>query len=158
EPGLAKSWEISRDGLQYTLKLRHGLHFSDGHPLDADDVLFSFKVYLDEKVNSPQRDTLMVGDKPITCRRIDAYTLVFQLAQPYASAERLFDSIAILPKHLLEAAYKEGKLSQTWNLGTSPQQVAGLGPFRLKEYVAGQHLTLERNPYYWKADGEKHRL
>jgi len=158
EPALTKSWEISRDGLQYTLKLRHGLHFSDGHPLDADDVLFSFKVYLDEKVNSPQRDTLMVGEKPITCRRVDAYTLIFQLAQPYASAERLFDSVAILPKHLLEAAYKDGKLSQTWNLGTTPQQIAGLGPFRLKEYVAGQHLTLERNPYYWKADREKHRL
>jgi peptide/nickel transport system substrate-binding protein len=158
EPALAKSWTISRDGLQYTLKLRSGLHFSDGHPLDADDVIFSFNVYLDEKVNSPQRDLLMVGEKPITFHRVDAYTLVFQLARPYASAERLFDSIAILPRHLLEAPYKEGKLAQAWTLGTSPQQIAGLGPFRLKEYVAGQHLTLERNPYYWKADREKHRL
>jgi peptide/nickel transport system substrate-binding protein len=158
EPALAKSWEISRDGLQYTLKLRHGLHFSDGHPVDADDVIFSFKVYLDESVDSPQRDLLMVGDKPIALRRVDANTVVFQLVRPYASAERLFDGVAILPRHLLEAAYKEGKISQEWNLGTPPQHIAGLGPFRLKEYVAGQHLTLERNPYYWKADRDQHRL
>jgi len=158
ELAIAKSWTVSRDGLQYTLKLRHGLRFSDGHALDVEDVLFSFQVYLDEKVNSPQRDLLIVGGKPITVHQVDSDALVFQLAQPYAAAERLFDSIAILPKHLLDQAYKDGKLAQAWGLGTSPEKVAGLGPFRLKEYVAGQHLTLERNPYYWKADRAKHRL
>jgi peptide/nickel transport system substrate-binding protein len=158
EPALARSWKVSRDGLEYTLKLRHGLRFSDGHALDADDVLFSFQVYVDEKVNSPQRDLLIVGGKPIEVRRLDSDTLIFHLAQPYAAAERLFDSVAILPKHLLEQPYKDGKLSQTWALNTSPEKIAGFGPFRLKEYVAGQHLTLERNPYYWKADRNKQRL
>jgi peptide/nickel transport system substrate-binding protein len=158
EPALAKSWKVSSDRLQYTLKLRQGLRFSDGHPLTVDDVLFSLTVYLDENLHSPQRDALMVGGKPITVRRVDADTIVFQLAQPYAAAERLFDSVSILPRHLLEAAYKEGKLAQSWGLTTSAQQIAGLGPFRLKEYVAGQYLTLERNPYYWKIDREKHRL
>lgn len=158
ESALARSWRVSRDGLQYTLKLRRGLRFSDGHPLGAEDVLFSFQVYLDEKANSPQRDLLMVGGKPIIVRRVDSDTIVFQLARPYAAAERLFDSVAILPKHLLAQAYKDGALAQVWGLGASPDKIAGLGPFRLKEYVAGQHLTLERNPYYWKADREKHRL
>jgi peptide/nickel transport system substrate-binding protein len=158
EPALATEWKVSRDGLHYTLKLRTGLRFSDGHPLSADDVLFSYSVYLDERVHSPQRDALTIGGKPIVLRRVDASTLVFELAQPYAAAERLFDSVAILPKHLLEAPYKEGKLAQMWGLGTLPQQIAGLGPFRLKEYVAGQYLTLERNPYYWKIDRDKQRL
>jgi peptide/nickel transport system substrate-binding protein len=158
EPALAKSWTVSSNGLQYTLKLRRGLKFSDGHALTADDVLFSFTVYLDESVHSPQRDALIIGEKPITVQRVDAETLVFQLAKPYAAAERLFDSVAVLPKHLLEQPYKEGKLAQAWSLGTSPQQIAGLGPFRLKEYVAGQQLTLERNPYFWKMDRDKHRL
>src|SRR5277367_3340004 len=58
EPALAKSWTLSPDGLQYTLKLRQGLRFSDGQPLTADDVIFSFTVYLDESVHSPQRDAL----------------------------------------------------------------------------------------------------
>ncbi len=158
EPALAKSWKVSRDGLDYTLKLRRGLRFSDGQAVSSGDVLFSFRVYLDEKVNSPQRDLLIVGGKPITVRRLDANTVAFHLAQPYAAAERLFDSVAILPEHLLGQAYRDGKLDQTWETSASPGQIAGLGPFRLKEYVAGQHLTLERNPYYWKTDREKQRL
>src|ERR1700678_935895 len=69
EPALAKTWQVSPDGLQYTLQLRRGLHFSDGHPLDADDVVFSFKVYLDESVHSPQRDLLVIQGKPISVER-----------------------------------------------------------------------------------------
>jgi len=59
---------------------------------------------------------------------------------------------------LLEQAHREGKLAQTWSLTTVPAQIAGAGPFRLKEYVAGQRLVLERNPYYWKADRQGNRL
>jgi peptide/nickel transport system substrate-binding protein len=150
ESALAKSWTISPDERRYTLELRHGLRFSDGVPLDADDVVFSFKVYLDERVNAPQRDSLLVGETPIAFRKVGPYTVVFTLARPYASAERLFDSVAILPRHLLERAYSEGKLVQAWALDTPPDRIAGLGPFRLKEYVPSQRLTLERNPYYWK--------
>ncbi|MBI3670318.1 MAG: ABC transporter substrate-binding protein [Acidobacteria bacterium] len=58
----------------------------------------------------------------------------------------------MLPRHLLEKPYKEGKLAQAWGLNSPPGQIAGAGPFRLKEYVAGQRLVLERNPFYWKAD------
>jgi peptide/nickel transport system substrate-binding protein len=158
EPALVKAWKVSSDGLEYRLELRRGLRFSDGHPLDADDVLFSFKVYLDENVHSPQRDLLIVGNKPVTVKKTGSYSLVFGLSKPYAAAERLFDSIAILPRHLLETAYEEGKLSQAWNLNTPVQLIAGMGPFRLKEYVAGQRITLERNPYYWKIDKAGNRL
>ncbi len=158
EPALAKSWKISPDGLSYTLVLRRGLKFSDGHPLDADDVLFSFQVYLDESVHAPQRDLLIVGGKPITVRKVDAYAVVFQLAKTYGVGERLFDGLAILPRHLLEKPYQEGKLGQIGSLATAAGQWAGLGPFRLKEYVAGQRLVLERNPYYWKSDVQGNRL
>jgi peptide/nickel transport system substrate-binding protein len=158
EPALAASWKVSRDGLQYTLRLRQGLHFSDGRPLDADDVLFSFRVYLDESVHSPQRDLLIVGGKPVAVRKTDSHTLLFTLAKPYGVGERLFDGLDILPRHLLEKAYQEGKLGQIWPLGASPAQIAGLGPFRLKEYLPGQRLVLERNPYYWKVDSAGTRL
>src|SRR3954469_3278007 len=82
EPALAKSWKVSKDGLTYTLALRRGIRFSDGAPFDADDVVFSFQVYLDEKVHSPQRDLLVVNDKPILVKKLGAYTVAFQLAQP----------------------------------------------------------------------------
>jgi peptide/nickel transport system substrate-binding protein len=158
EPALAKEWKVSRDGLQYRLKLRGGLRFSDGQPLTVEDVLFTFSLYLDENLHSPQRDALIIAGKPISLQRGDEDTVIFQLSRPYGAAERLFDSLPILPKHLLEEPYKQGKLAQSWGLGTQPQQIAGLGPFRLKEYVPGQHLILERNPYYWKVDSSKQRL
>ena len=158
EPALAKAWKVSRDARRYTLELRQGLRFSDGHPFTARDVLFSFRVYLDEKVHAPQRDLLIVGGKPIQIEQVDPYTLQFELAQPYAAAERIFDSVAILPEHRLEKAYQEGKISAAWGLQTSPDQIAGLGPFRLKEYVPGQRLALERNPYYWKVDRKGNQL
>src|SRR5579872_4904700 len=68
-PALAKSWKASNDGLHYTLKLRRGLRFSDGQPMNADDVVFTFEALLDEKLNSPQRDLLIIGGKPIQARK-----------------------------------------------------------------------------------------
>lgn len=158
EPALAESWKMSSDGRVFTLHLRKGIRFSDGYPFDADDVVFSFTVYLDENIGSPQRDLLVIGDKPLTVAKLDQYTVRFTLPKPYAAAERLFDGLAMLPKHLLEKPYKEGRFAQVWSLNTPPSEMAGLGPFRVKQYVAGQRIELERNPYYWKADRENHRL
>lgn len=158
EPALAKSWKISPDGLRYTLVLRRGLNFSDGHPLDVDDVLFTFRVYLDENVHASQRDLLIFDGKPLKVRKVDSQTILFELPKPYGVAERLFDGLAILPRHLLEKPYEEGKIGQLGALTMPPNQWAGLGPFRLKEYVAGERLVLERNPYYWKKDEKGNRL
>src|SRR5688572_15586424 len=152
EPALARSWTVSPDGRRFRLLLRRGLRFSDGDAFDADDVVFSFQVYLDEKLASPLRDLLIVGGQPITVRKVDQYTIEVDLAEPYAAAERLFDTVAILPRHLLEKPYAEGRLAQAWGLGTPPDALAGLGPFRFREHVAGQRVVLERNPFYWKRD------
>jgi peptide/nickel transport system substrate-binding protein len=157
-PALARSFEVSRDGRRYTVHLRRGLRFSDGHPFDADDVVFTFQVYLDEKTHSPQRDLLIVAGAPVAVRKENADTVSFEFAQPYAPGDRLFDSIAMLPRHLLLRAYQEGKLAQAWGLTAAASEIAGLGPFRFKQYVPGQRLVLERNPYYWKQDSAHHRL
>ncbi len=158
EPALAKSWTVSKDGTQFTLKLRRGLRFSDGQPFDADDVLFSFKVYLDEQVHSSQRDLLIIAGKPLRLEKLDAYTVRFTFPSPYAPAERVFDGLAILPRHLLERDYQEGKVAQDWTLNTPPEKIAGLGAFRLKQVVPGDRIVLERNPYYWKIDAKGQRL
>src|SRR5215475_14173621 len=79
EPALAKSWKVSPDGRVFTLSIRKGIRFSDGHPFDADDVVFSFAVYLDEKVDAPQRDLLLIDGKPITVTRLDQYSVRFTL-------------------------------------------------------------------------------
>jgi len=158
EPALAKSWAVTPDGLHYTLELRRGLQFSDGKPFDADDVVFSFQLYLDAKLDAPARDLLIVDGKPIGVVKLDAYRVRFDLPRPYAAAERLFDGFVILPRHLLEGPYRAGKLAESWTLRTPPAEIAGLGPFRFAQYVPGQRIVLERNPYYWKRDTAGHRL
>ena len=158
EPALARDWTSSPDGRRYTLTLRRGIRFSDGHPFDADDVLFSFRVYLDLNLRSPQRDLLVVGGQPVGVRKVDPYTVQFDLAEPYAGAERLFDGVAMLPRHLLESPFTEGRLAEAWGMATPAAQMAGLGPFRFNNYVPGERIVLERNPYYWKADRAGQRL
>lgn len=158
EPALAKSWTVSKDGRVFTLKLRRGLRFSDGASFDADDVIFSFQVYLDEKVHSPHRDLLMVSDKPIKVEKLDRYTVRFVFPAPYAALERVFDTLPMLPRHLLEKDYLDGKIGQIWGLNTPPDKIVGLGPFRLKQFVPGERVVLERNPYYWKLDSRGQKL
>jgi peptide/nickel transport system substrate-binding protein len=126
EAALARSWAVSADGRNYTVYLRRGLHFSDGQPFDADDVVFTFHSYLDERNLAPQRSLLLIGNKPIGVQKLDAYTVLFTLPQPYAAAERLFDSIAILPRHLLEGVYQQGTLRRAWGLNTLPAQIAAM--------------------------------
>jgi len=155
EPALAASWSVSKDGREYIVNLRHDLKFSDGHPCTAEDVVFSFKVYLDESIHAPQRDLLVVAGKPIEVEQKDQHTIVVRMAEPYAAAERMFDSFAILPKHVLGEAFATGALARTWGVDAALQSIVGTGPFRLRENVPGQRIVLERNPYYWKgSDGE----
>ena len=157
-PALATAWTVSEDGLRYVLDLRQGIRFSDGEPFDADDVIFTFQVYLDEEVGSPNREALIVAGEPITVRKLDSHRVEVELAAPYAVGERLFDSIAILPRHRLEQAYAEGRFAETWDLSTPPDEVVGLGPFRLRRYLPGQRIELEPNPHYWKVDREQRPL
>ncbi len=158
EGALAESWTVSEDGRRYTVKLRRGVRFSDGHPFDADDVLFTFAVYLDEKVKSPYRDALIVGGRPIEVRKSDQHTVVFDLAAPYAAGERLFDRLAMLPQHLLEESHGQGRVRDAWPVTAPAAEIAGLGPFRFKQYIPGERCVLERNPYYWKVDKAGQRL
>ena len=153
EPALAASWTASKDGREYTIKLRPGLKFSDGHALTADDVVFTFQVYLDEKLGAPQRDLLIVAGKPIGVRKVDDLTIAVSLAEPYAVADRMFDGIAILPRHVLAEAYAAGTLAQQWTVTAAPASIVGTGPFRVSEVVSGERVVLERNPNYWKRDG-----
>jgi peptide/nickel transport system substrate-binding protein len=154
EPALAKSWKVSPDGRQYVLQLRRGIKFSDGSPFTADDVVFSFELYLDERLHSPQRDLIVIDDKPISVKKLTDYAVEFDLPKPYGPGERLFDGLAILPRHLLEKPYHDGQLPQLWSTTSRLEQFAGLGPFKFKSYVAGQQMVLERNPNYWKKDSQ----
>ncbi len=147
EAVLAEKWAVSRDGKKIDVTLREGLRFSDGAPCTVDDVLFSFQLYLDPKLNSPQRDLLLIGGKPLTVAKTGPRGLRFEFAEAYAPAERLFDSLFIVPKHKLEAAYRAGKLTEAWSLKSPLQEIAGMGPFAAQEYAPGERVVLSRNAH-----------
>src|SRR3954471_14795095 len=106
ELALARSSKVSADGLRYDIELRRGLQFSDGHPFDADDVIFTFQVYLDEHVNSPQRSFWILDGKPVTVKKIDSHRVVFQFPRVNAVGDRIFDGVPMLPRHLLERPWR----------------------------------------------------
>src|SRR2546425_4033622 len=152
EPALARDWEVSQDRRSYTLHLRRGLRFSDGAPFGADDVLFSFQVVADPRVPSSSGDQLRVDGVFPALAGVDSHTVRVTFPRPTGAGLRVLDSVVILPRHRLEKPYREGRLPSAWGPETSPSEIAGMGPFRLREYQPGVKIVLERNPYYWKKD------
>jgi peptide/nickel transport system substrate-binding protein len=152
EPALAKSWDGSPDGRTYTVRLRQGLRFSDGGPFTADDVLFTFQVLRDPKTGAYLAGQVEVDGSFPQVTKIDQYTVRLVYQRSVGMGLRSLDSVPMLPRNRLASAYAAGTLGSAWGPGTPPGQIAGLGPFRLREYVRGERIVLERNPYYWKKD------
>jgi peptide/nickel transport system substrate-binding protein len=148
EPALATSWTLAPDGRTYTLTLRPDVVFSDGAPFTADDVLFTFEAVYDPKVDSPLASALMVGGKPIAVSKTGSHSVVLTFPAPYGPGLRLLDALPILPAHKLRDALAKGELAKAWTAATPPDQLAGLGPFVLRSYTAGERLELARNPRY----------
>lgn len=158
EPELATSWQSSPDGRTLTFRLRRDVKFSDGHPFTAADVLFTFQVINDPKITAPVSSSFSFNGQRTMVEKVDDETVRFTFPAPVAAAERLFDGVPMLPQHALEAAYREGRIEQAMSLAAAPEQVIGLGPFRLKSYQAGQQVVLARNEHYWKKDANGRKL
>lgn len=157
EPWLAASWE-STDGQHYVVHLRPGVTFSDGTPLTSADVVFTFAAVYDPKVNSPMAEALKVDGKPIEVRAVDERTVAVNFPARFGPGVRILDAVPILPKHKLGAALEAGKFREAWGVTTTPADLAGLGPFIVRSYVAGQRVELDRNPHYWRTDEKGVRL
>lgn len=152
EPMLAERWTRSDDGRRYTLTLREGITFSDGHPFTADDVVFSLEALYDPASRNILAEAVKVGGRPLRATKVDPRTVVVEFPEPFAPGLRLLDNLPILPKHRLGEALKNGAFASAWGLGTPPADIAGLGPFVLAEYVPGQRTVLTRNPRYFRRD------
>jgi len=152
EPWLADSWTRSEDGLRYTLKLKPGLMFSDGRPFTSADVVFSLEAACDEASGSVLREALSVAGHPLRAVAEGDETVVIEFPEVFAPGVRLLDNLPILPRHALDDAWREGRFGTAWGLGTPPQDLVGLGPFILAEYIPGQRVVLSRNPHYFRRD------
>lgn len=162
EPALAESWEISEDKKKIIFTLREGLKWSDGHPLTADDVVFTYNdIYLNEKIPSSARDILRIGKNRAfpTVRKLDARRIEFTVPEPFAPFLRS-TGLSILPAHaLLESVTSfdsEGKprFLSTWKIDTDPKELVCNGPYKLESYRTSEQVVFRRNPYYWRKDSE----
>ncbi|HXG68112.1 MAG TPA: ABC transporter substrate-binding protein [Blastocatellia bacterium] len=158
-PSLAESWETSPDGLIWTFRLRKGVRWSDGAPFTADDVVFTYQVTFDPQIASGAADSFTQSDGSFpTVEKVDDYTVRFKLKEPNALLVAAANAAYIVPKHKLEAVYKAGNFKQALTRETKPEDIVGLGPYRVVSFTADQRLVLERNPYYWKVDKNRQRL
>ncbi len=154
QPKLAKSWEISDDGLSITFYLHKGVKFHDGVELTAKDVEYTYLTIL-----HPEYTGVRYGDFKVLVGAedykggnalevpgievIDDYTIKFSTAQPYAPLLVSF-TYGILPSHLL-AQTPVGEL-ETLAFNLNP---IGTGPFKFVEFLTDQHVILEANEEYF---------
>jgi peptide/nickel transport system substrate-binding protein len=140
QPGLAKSWSISLDGLTYTFKLRDA-KFSDGSPVTSADAKFSI-----DRFASPKIDAGFAGflaSNFASSQAPDLHTLIIKLKRPDAGflSALAVPVASITPKAVVQKEGDDG-------FGKHP---IGSGPFELAQWVRGQYVKLVRNPYYWRA-------
>ena len=159
KPLLAESWDVSKDGLTYTFKLKKGVKWHDGKPFTARDVAFTFYSVLDPKVTTPHRgyfDALVgfpeltnkdnpkkpeeLAQKPIEV--LDDYTVRFHLRYPYGAflAVLVNPRAGIVPEHILKG--------QDFNTAEFNRKPIGTGPFKFVEWKRGERIVLEANPDY----------
>lgn len=158
KPRLARAWEISADGRTSTWHLRRGTAFSDGHPITSADVLFTFEVYMDDTLHVSLYDFFKPYGQKFKVSAPDSYTVVIEMAGPYAMLVPVVSSVYIMPKHILEPAYRAGRFSSAYNIGTPPDSLVTSGPWRLKQYVPNEKTVLARNPYWCGVDANGRRL
>lgn len=139
-PELAKSWEVSSDGLEYTFHLQENVKFHDGKPMTADDVVFSIMKFHMEV--SPRARGVFARIKDGVA--VNPTTVKFILSEPFEPFLLMFDNTvsAIVPKHLFDG--------QDYRQAPAVQKPIGTGPFKFAEWQRGNFIRLERFDEYWK--------
>ncbi|KKO53669.1 glutathione ABC transporter substrate-binding protein [Paenibacillus sp. DMB20] len=135
-PVLAKEHKVSEDGLVYTFTLNENIKFHDGTLLDAEAVKVNLDRVRDEKNNLRLRKSFA---KVKEVEAVDAKTVKITLSEPYSAfLNKMAMALMISPKALQEFG------DQIF------QHPVGTGPYKFKEWVQGDHLTVEKNADYWE--------
>jgi peptide/nickel transport system substrate-binding protein len=143
EGELAERWAVSEDEMTLTFSMRRGVKWHDGEDVTAEDVDFTFRYMIDPKTPTAY------GEPFRQVRRaevVDPYTYRVTYAKPYAPA-LLSWGLWILPRHILEPAWKAGVDLRTTRQNRSP---VGSGPYRFGEWKTGEKIVVEANPDYFE--------
>ncbi len=143
---IAKDWHVSDDGLTFTFQLRNDVRFSDGQPLEASDVEFTFSFIMNETIAAPRSRAFYEKIERVSAT--DKYQVVFTFKEPYFNSLSLAGGIGVLPRH-----FYEPYLSEPEKFNQSKGLLLGSGPYRLKDPTGWSpdkgFVELERNPRYW---------
>ena len=139
-PDLAEAWDVSPDGRVYTFRLRDGIAWHDGQPVDAHDVVFTISLIQAPDHQGSQELAELWRDVNVEAE--DARTVRFSLPDPLASFPEHV-TVGLLPRHLLEGVPAGALPNHSFN-----QQPVGSGPYVVVELDSGR-LVLERNPDYY---------
>src|SRR5271157_3562798 len=124
EPGLAESWQVSRDGRRITFHLRKGVYFSDGTPFSAADVAYTMRLLMDPQTHSATGDAFRSGEGAVDVQMPSPEVVVITFPAPVAGLDRLFDQVAVL------------------SAKSSQKEMSVLGPYYVSEYKAGSFVLL----------------
>jgi microcin C transport system substrate-binding protein len=146
-PLIAKSWEISADKKQFTLKLDPRAKWSDGKPITADDVRFTYDTIMDpQNLTSVQRMGLSRFNPPVV---IDARTIRITAKTVHYNNLVTLAGFSILPKHL----YQGKDFNKAFNMNLPGSS----GPYILSEVREGRYFVLKRRKDYWADKLPQHR-
>lgn len=146
QPGLAESWDTSDDGLTWTFHIRDGVTWSDGEPLTAADIAYTYNRVLDGGPEAATWSSYLTSVTSIDAP--DDNTVVLELKKPNAVLPLL--PIPIVPEHVWTDVSEQAVKSYAAE-PQDGQPVVGSGPFRLVEGTAGgSTYRFEANPDYWK--------
>jgi peptide/nickel transport system substrate-binding protein len=157
QPGLAtvvptvKNGGISADGRTYTFHMRKGLRWSDGTPLTARDIDFSWRLWTNPKLNLTPYSTLGIDRIGATTISADGLGITFTLVQPWAPfLADWTDALQPLPAHTM-SLLNPATLA---NSGFALVPNVNSGPFTLQEVRHGDRIIVARNSFYYqKAQG-----
>lgn len=141
-PGLAKSWEVSEDGLEYTFHLFENACFSDKEPVTSRDVIFTFDLIMNQQIDAPVTRSY-VEDFVASWEALDEHTVRFRMKEPYFLALDVVGEQWILPKHIY-GDYPPNVYNES--IG---ELCVGSGPYVVERWDRGAQIVLARNENYW---------
>jgi peptide/nickel transport system substrate-binding protein len=156
-PSLAQSWEISPDGRVYTFKVRRGIKFTTGRPLNAQAV----KKSLERAIAVHKRESVTAfgwTDQISSIDVLDEVTLRITLSEPYGPmlAALAAKAFFIVDADELAAHQETSERGPDMGIKWGQTRSAGTGPFYVEEFIPEQRLIMRRNPNYWGGfDGVK---
>jgi len=156
KPHLAESYEVSSDGLEITFRLRNDINFSDGTPVTADDVVFTYETMTNPKVDAANVANRYADVLKVT--KIDNLVVKFSLkSRHFLSLENLsFTRTGILPRHIYQSRSGMAKpFADAEQFNKRVSDPVGSGPYVFEKWDVGRTLVLRRNENYW---GRKPKL